>query len=55
MTAAPSVLALLKTRGVELPIAAICHSDVLTLASLYTGRYLLQIELIILCGAIAGQ
>src|SRR5579864_878351 len=55
MTAAPSVLALLKSRGVELPIAAICLSAVPTLASLYIGRYLLHIDPVIICGAIAGQ
>ena len=55
LTSAPSVLALLQTRGWELPIAAIFLSLLPTLASLYTGRYLLHIEPAILCGAIAGQ
>ena len=45
----------LKTRGWELPIAAIFISLVPTLASVYIGRYLLHIEPAILCGAIAGQ
>ena len=55
LTSAPSVLALLRTRGWELPIAAIFLSLLPTLASLYTGRYLLRMEPAILCGAIAGQ
>jgi AspT/YidE/YbjL antiporter-like protein len=55
LTSAPSVLALLETRGWELPIAAILISLVPTLASLYVGRYILHIEPAILCGAIAGQ
>ena len=55
LTSAPGVLALLKTRGWELPIAAIFVSLVPTLASVYIGRYLLRMEPAILCGAIAGQ
>jgi len=55
LTSAPSVLALLETRGWELPIAAITLSLVPTLASVYVGRYLLHMEPAILCGAIAGQ
>ncbi len=55
LSAGPSVLALLGTRGWELPLAAICISLVPTLASLYVGRYLLHMEPAILCGAIAGQ
>jgi AspT/YidE/YbjL antiporter-like protein len=55
LSAAPSVLALLGTRGWELPLAAICISLVPTVASLYIGRYLLHMEPAILCGAIAGQ
>ncbi len=55
LTSAPGVLALLKARGWELPISAICVSLVPTLASVYIGRYLLRIEPAILCGAIAGQ
>lgn len=55
LTSAPSVLALLQTRGWELPIAAILLSLLPTLASVYVGRYLLHIEPAILCGAIAGQ
>jgi putative transport protein len=55
LTSAPGVLALLKARGWELPIAAIFVSLVPTLASVYVGRFLLRIEPAILCGAIAGQ
>jgi aspartate-alanine antiporter len=55
LTSAPGVLALLKTRGWELPVAAVFVSLVPTLASLYIGRYLLRMEPAILCGAIAGQ
>jgi len=55
LTSAPSVLALLETRGWELPIAAITLSLLPTLASMYVGRYLLHMEPAILCGAIAGQ
>jgi putative transport protein len=55
LSAGPSVVALLGTRGWELPIAAICISLIPTVASLYVGRYLLHIEPAILCGAIAGQ
>ncbi len=55
LSSAPSVLTLLETRGLELPIAAICISLLPTLASLYVGRYLLKIDPVILCGAIAGQ
>jgi aspartate-alanine antiporter len=55
LSAAPSVLALLGTRGWELPIAAVCISLVPTVISLYVGRYLLHIDPAILCGAIAGQ
>jgi len=55
LSAGPSVLALLGTRGWELPIAAICISLVPTVVSLYVGRYLLHMEPAILCGAIAGQ
>jgi putative transport protein len=55
LSAGPSVVALLGTRGWELPIAAICISLIPTMASLYVGRYLLHIEPAILCGAIAGQ
>lgn len=55
LTSAPSVLALLQTRGWELPIAAVFISLLPTLASVYIGRYLLHIEPAILCGAIAGQ
>jgi aspartate-alanine antiporter len=55
LASAPSVLALLKTRGWELPISAILVSLVPTVASVYIGRYLLHIEPAILCGAIAGQ
>ena len=55
LTSATGVLALLKTRGWELPIAAIFVSLVPTLASVYVGRFLLHIEPAILCGAIAGQ
>lgn len=55
LSAGPNVLALLGTRGWELPIAAILISLVPTAASLYIGRYLLHMEPAILCGAIAGQ
>jgi aspartate-alanine antiporter len=55
LTSAPGVVALLKSRGWEVPIAAIFVSLVPTLASVYIGRYLLRIEPAILCGAIAGQ
>jgi aspartate-alanine antiporter len=55
LTSAPSVLALLQTRGWELPIAAVFLSLLPTLASVYVGRYLLHIEPALLCGAIAGQ
>jgi putative transport protein len=55
LTSATGVLALLRTRGWELPIAAIFISLVPTLASVYIGRFLLHIEPAILCGAIAGQ
>jgi putative transport protein len=55
LTSAMGVLALLETRGWELPIAAILISLVPTLASVYIGRYLLHIEPAILCGAVAGQ
>jgi AspT/YidE/YbjL antiporter-like protein len=44
LTSATGVLALLKTRGWELPIAAIFVSLVPTLASVYVGRFLLHIE-----------
>jgi len=55
LTSATSVLALLKSRGWELPISAIFVSFVPTVASVFIGRYLLHIEPAILCGAIAGQ
>jgi AspT/YidE/YbjL antiporter-like protein len=55
LTSAPSVLALLETRGWELPIAAITLSLLPTLASVYVGRYVLHMEPVIHCGAIAGQ
>lgn len=55
LSAGPSVLALLGTRGWELPLAAVCISLVPTVVSLYVGRYLLHMEPAILCGAIAGQ
>jgi putative transport protein len=55
LTSATSVVALLRSRGWELPVSAIFVSLVPTAASLYIGRYLLHIEPIILCGAIAGQ
>jgi putative transport protein len=55
LSAAPSVLALLGTRGWQLPIAAVCISLLPTTISLYVGRYLLHMEPAILCGAIAGQ
>jgi aspartate-alanine antiporter len=55
LTSAPGVLALLKTRGWQLPVAAVFVSLVPTLASVYIGRYLLRMEPAILCGAIAGQ
>ena len=55
LTSAPSILALLETRGWQLPIAAIFLSLLPPLASLYIGRYVLHIEPAILCGAIAGQ
>lgn len=55
LTSAPGVLALLKTRGWQLSVAAVFVSLVPTLASVYIGRYLLRMEPAILCGAIAGQ
>jgi putative transport protein len=55
LSAAPSVLALLGSRGWELPLAAVCSSLLPTTISLYVGRYLLHMEPAILCGAIAGQ
>jgi aspartate-alanine antiporter len=55
LTSAPGVLALLKARGWQLPVAAVFVSLIPTLASLYIGRYLLRMEPAILCGAIAGQ
>jgi len=55
LTSATGVVALLRARGWELPVSAIFVSLVPTVASLYIGRYLLHIEPIILCGAIAGQ
>ena len=55
LTSAPGVLALLKTRGWQLPVSAVFVSLVPTLASVYIGRYLLRMEPAILCGAIAGQ
>jgi putative transport protein len=55
LTSATGVVALLRSRGWELPVSAIFVSLVPTVASLYIGRYLLHIEPIILCGAIAGQ
>jgi len=55
LTSAPSIVALLEKRGWELPIAAVFLSLLPPLASLYLGRYLLHIEPVILCGAIAGQ
>jgi AspT/YidE/YbjL antiporter-like protein len=55
LTSATGVVALLKSRGWELPISAIFVSLVPTMASVYVGRYLLYMEPAILCGAIAGQ
>jgi putative transport protein len=55
LTSATSVVALLKARGWELPVSAVFISLVPTTASIYVGRYLLQMEPAILCGAIAGQ
>ena len=55
LTSATSVVALLRSRGWELPIAAVAVSLVPTIASLYIGKYLLHMEPAILCGAIAGQ
>jgi putative transport protein len=55
LTSATSVVALLKSRGWELPVSAIFVSLVPTVASVYIGRYLLHMEPVILCGAIAGQ
>ena len=51
LTSAPSVLALLETRGWELPIAAIILSLVPTLASVYVGRYLLHMRARHTCAA----
>jgi AspT/YidE/YbjL antiporter-like protein len=55
LSAGPSVVTLLGTRGWELPIAAICISLVPTLTSLFVGRHLLHMDPAILCGAICGQ
>jgi putative transport protein len=55
LSAGPSVVTLLGTRGWELPIAAICISLVPTLTSLFVGRHLLHMDAAILCGAICGQ
>ena len=55
LSAGPSVVTLLGTRGWELPIAAICISLVPTLISLFVGRHLLHMDPAILCGAICGQ
>jgi putative transport protein len=55
LTSATGVVALLKSRGWELPISAVFVSLVPTVASVYVGRYFLHIEPVILCGAIAGQ
>jgi aspartate-alanine antiporter len=55
LSAGPSVVTLLGTRGWELPIAAICISLVPTLVSLFVGRHLLHMDPAILCGAICGQ
>jgi putative transport protein len=55
LTSATSVVSLLRARGWELPVSAVFISLVPTTASIYVGRYLLQMEPAILCGAIAGQ
>lgn len=55
LSAGPSVVTLLGTRGWELPIAAICISLVPTLTSLFVGRHLLHMDPAILIGAICGQ
>ena len=55
LTAAPSVLKLVEARGWELPGAAVLISLVPTIVAVYVGRFVLRMDPVILCGAIAGQ